>query len=32
MYPITAASITVDNQTGIVTVNVIEDWSSVVVK
>jgi hypothetical protein len=32
MYPITAASITVNNQTGIVTVNVIEDWSSVVVK
>ncbi len=28
-YPISAASITVDKKTGIVTVNVIEDWSNV---
>jgi hypothetical protein len=32
LYPISAASITVDKQTGIVTVNVIEDFSTVVVK
>ncbi len=32
VYPIKAASITVDKQTGIVTVNVLEDWSSAVVK
>lgn len=32
VYPITAATISIDNQTGIVTVNVIEDWNNTVVK
>ena len=32
VYPIAAADVTVDRQTGIVTVNVIEDFNTVVVK